>query len=146
MLKHKLGAAFAAALLGGSFATIGLAGSPVVEKIQLWDKTDGSQGMTVSAEHVKAGLVTFEVTNISTKEDHELLLVKTSFNPDQFPLDESGTRVDEDKFPGLKELGDLSEGETKTHKVKLTPGRYVMFCNEVGHFSAGMWHVLTVTP
>jgi len=34
--------------------------------------------MTVSADKVKAGTVTFEVTNISDKEDHELLLVKTN--------------------------------------------------------------------
>jgi uncharacterized cupredoxin-like copper-binding protein len=146
MIKRNLMAGLTTAVCAVSLATFALAGSPTVEKVQLWDKQDGSQGMTVSAEKVKAGTVTFGVTNISTKEDHELLLVKTNLKPDQFPVDDSGTRIDEEKFQGLKELGDLTKGETSTHKVKLTPGRYVMFCNEPGHFSAGMWRELIVTP
>src|SRR5205809_295320 len=123
MLNCTVKAALTAAVCTISLANLALAGSPTVEKVQLWDKRDGSQGMTVSAEKVKAGMVTFEVTNISTKEDHELLLVKTNLKPDQFSVDDSGTRIDEEKFQGLKELSDLTKGETSTHKVKLTPGR-----------------------
>jgi uncharacterized cupredoxin-like copper-binding protein len=136
------------AVFGASLTTAALAASPTIEKVQLWDKPDGSQGMTVSADKVKAGTVTFQVTNISTKEGHELLLVRTNLKPAEFPMDESGARVDEEKFEGqgLKELGDLTQGETATHKVKLTAGRYMMFCNEPGHFGAGMWHELTVVP
>ena len=60
-------------------------------------------------------------------------------------MDEPGTCVDEEKYEG-KELGGLTKGERSTHKVKLTPGRYMMFCNELGHFGAGKWRVPTVTP
>jgi len=146
MRIHYAGIALAATLFAASLAPAAFAQTPDVEKVQLWDKPDGSQGMTVSADKVKAGPVTFVVTNISTVEDHELLLLKTDMKPDQFPVDESGTRIDEDKLDGIKELGDLTKGETSTHHVTLTPGRYIMFCNEPGHFSAGMWHELTVTP
>jgi len=146
MRKHYAAMALAASLLAVSVAPAALADDPIVEKVQLWDKPDGSQGMTVSFDKLKAGPVTFVVTNVSTVEDHELLLLKTDMTPDQFPVDESGTRLDEEKLQGINELGDLTKGETSTHHVTLTPGRYVMFCNEPGHFAAGMWHELTVTP
>jgi len=133
-------------VLAAGFAAAAWANSPVVEKVELWNKQDGSQGMTVSFEQVKAGTVTFEVTNVSVNEDHELLLVRTELKPDQFPVDDSGTRIDESKLQGINELGDLTKGETSTHQVTLKPGRYVMFCNEPGHFGAGMWHELIVTP
>jgi uncharacterized cupredoxin-like copper-binding protein len=146
MRTYHLRIALAAVVACAGVSMAALAESPTLEKVQLWDKSDGTQGMTVSGDKVKAGTVMFEVTNISDKEDHELLLVKTDLNPEQFPLDDSQTRIDEEKFEGLRELGDLTKGETSTHKVNLTPGRYIMFCNEPGHFNAGMWHVLTVTP
>ena len=135
-----------ATVLAAGFAAAAWANSPVVEKVELWNKQDGSQGMTVSFEQVKAGTVTFEVTNVSVNEDHELLLMRTELKPDQFPVDDSGTRIDESKLQGINELGDLTKGETSTHQVTLKPGRYVMFCNEPGHFGAGMWHELIVTP
>jgi uncharacterized cupredoxin-like copper-binding protein len=146
MFKHDTRARLATTVFTLVFATAAFAASSTVEQIQLWNKPDGSQGMTVSAEKVKAGVVQFEVTNISHDEDHELLLVKTNLKPDQFPVDDSGTRIDEEKLKGIKELGDLTKGETSKHKVTLTPGRYVMFCNEPGHYAAGMWHELIVTP
>src|SRR5579885_2121138 len=146
MFRHNPLQSLAAAVLVSTFGTTALAGSLTVEKVELWNKPDGSQGMTVSAERVKAGTVLFEVTNVSNDEDHELLLLKTNLKPDQFPVDDSGTRLDEDKLPGIHELGDLTKGETSKHKLVLTPGRYVMFCNEPGHYAAGMWHELIVTP
>jgi uncharacterized cupredoxin-like copper-binding protein len=30
--------------------------------------------------------------------------------------------------------------------LNMTVGRYLLFCNEVGHFKAGMWTSVTVTP
>lgn len=144
-MGHAKAVLMATVLVAG-FSAMAWADSPAVEKVQLWDKQDGSQGMTVSLDKVKAGTVTFEVTNVSVNEDHELLLVKTDMKPDQFPVDDSGSRIDESKLVGINELGDLTKGETSTHKVDLTPGRYVMFCNEPGHFAAGMWHELIVTP
>jgi hypothetical protein len=45
-------------------------------------------------------------------------------------VDDPGTRIDEEIIGGIKELGDLTKGETSKRKVTLTPGRYVMFCND----------------
>ena len=110
---------------------------------ELWNKNDGSQGVTLSTDHVKAGKVVFIVKNISGDEDHELLLTNTA-SPDAMPIDTSGARVDEDKLKGLKELGDVHPGKTRTTTLKLKPGKYLLFCNEAGHFKAGMYAAFTV--
>ena len=68
MRSHGLGISLAATLLYTGLGATPPAASPTIEKAPLWDKPGGSQGMTVSADKVKAGTVTFEVTNISDKE------------------------------------------------------------------------------
>src|SRR5262245_48036245 len=105
---------------------------------ELWNKSDGSQGVTLSTDHVKPGKVVFNVKNISGDEDHELLLTNAA-SPDALPMDPSGARVDEDKLKGLKELGDVHPGKTRSTTLRLKPGKYMLFCNEAGHFKAGMY-------
>jgi uncharacterized cupredoxin-like copper-binding protein len=112
---------------------------------ELWDKSDGSQGVTLSTDHVKPGKVVFNVKNISTGEDHELLLA-TVDSPDALPMDASGARVDEDKLKGLKELGDVHPGKGRSTTLTLKAGKYLLFCNEAGHFKAGMYAAFTVAP
>ncbi|MGO4440351.1 plastocyanin/azurin family copper-binding protein [Rhizobium sp. RAF56] len=125
-------------------AVPGHAAGLTVVKADLWNKPDGSQGITLSTDHVKPGKVQFQVTNVSTDEDHELLLVKTDLAPADFPVDASGARVDEDKFKGLKELGDVHPGKSRNTTVTLKSGHYVLFCNEQGHFGAGMFTAFIV--
>jgi uncharacterized cupredoxin-like copper-binding protein len=122
------------------------ASSLTVIKAELWNKPDGSQGVTVTTDHVKPGKVQFQVKNVSNNEDHELLLVKTELAPADFPMDASGVRVDEDKFKGLKELGDVHPGKSRNTTLNLKAGKYVLFCNEEGHFKAGMYTAFTVEP
>ncbi len=111
----------------------------------MWDKPDGSQGMDLSATKVKAGEVTFEVTNVSKNdEEHEFLIAKTDLAPEQLPITQAGARLQESKLPDLQELGDLEPGENGTLTVDLMPGKYLLFCNEEGHFAAGMYAYLTV--
>jgi uncharacterized cupredoxin-like copper-binding protein len=124
---------------------VSAASAAQVVNAELWNKPDGSQGVTLSTNHVKPGNVSFKVKNISTDEDHELLLVKAD-SPDALPMDESGVRVDEDKLKSLKELGDVHPGKTRSTTVTLTAGKYVLFCNEAGHFKAGMYTTFTVAP
>jgi len=112
---------------------------------ELWDKSDGSQGVTLSTDHVKPGKVVFNVKNVSTGEDHELLLASAD-SPDALPMDTSGARVDEDKLKGLKELGDVHPGKARSTTLKLKAGKYMLFCNEAGHFKAGMYAAFTVAP
>ena len=141
----RLLAALAAVLLS-TFVTSAFAAGAQAVHADLWNKPDGSQGITLSTAQVKPGKVTFTVKNASADEDHELLLVKTDLAPDAFPMEADGARVDEDKFKGLKELGDVHPGKMRVTTVTLTAGKYVLFCNEAGHFKAGMLSAFTVAP
>ena len=123
-----------------------LAAGPAIVNAELWNKPDGSQGVTLSTDHAKPGKIEFKVKNVSTDEDHELLLVKIDGAPDALPMDPDGARVDEDKLKGLKELGDVHPGKTRNTTVTLKAGKYVLFCNEAGHFKAGMYTTFTVAP
>ena len=143
---HKSFLSLPGAALVCAMAISAHAAAPTVVKAELWNKPDGSQGVTLSTDHVKPGKVEFDVKNVSTTEDHELLLVQTDLAPSDFPLDASGTRVDEDKFKGLKELGDIHPGKSRKTTLRLKAGKYVLFCNEEGHFKAGMFTPFTVAP
>jgi uncharacterized cupredoxin-like copper-binding protein len=116
-------------------------------KIEMWDKSDGSQGMDVSPAKVKAGTVSFEVSNVSKNdEEHEFLISRTDLAPHKLSMTAGGARLEESKLPDVEELGDLHPGESGTLSVDLVPGTYLLFCNEEGHFGAGMFAYLTVEP
>ena len=51
----------------------------------------------------------------------------------------------EERLRGIKELGDLEPGKSGALTMTLKPGHYVLFCNEPGHFKAGMYAELVVT-
>jgi uncharacterized cupredoxin-like copper-binding protein len=122
------------------------AADPVVVEIGMINEADGSQVMTLSRGSVHAGPVLFEVMNHSADMVHEFLVVRTSVDPNAFPIKSDEPRVDEAKLEGIAELGDLSPGKSGEMKTTLKPGRYVMFCNQPGHFQAGMFAILTVIP
>jgi len=115
-------------------------------QVELWDQPDGTQGINLSTDEVKAGKVTFEITNSSHVMEHEFLIVKTDMGAEHFPMKSAGAKVDESKLEGIDEYGDVEEGETESWTTELAPGQYVLFCNEEGHFAAGMHTTFTVTP
>ena len=86
----------------------------------------------------KAGLVTFQATN-GGQLAHELVVIKTPKRADALL---KGSEADESGAVG--EIGDLPPGATKTLKVKMTPGHYVLLCNLPGHYSAGQRTDFTV--
>src|SRR5215813_10328160 len=112
---------------------------------ELWNRADGSEGITLSADHARPGRLFFKVTNISTDQNHELLLAKAD-DPEALPMVQSGERIDEDKLKGLTDLGDVHPGATRTTTLTLAAGKYVLFCNEAGHYKAGMYTAFTVAP
>ena len=128
------------------FTVPAVAADPTVVTAELWNKPDGSQGVTLNTDHVKPGEILFKVKNISTDEDHELLLVKTDLGPEAISMDADGVRVEEDNLKDLKELGDVHPGKSRNTTLTLTPGKYLLFCNEAGHFTAGMYVTFTVAP
>ncbi len=131
-------AAFLTALAGPAFA------DDAVVSIELWNNDEGKHGITLSADSLKAGQVVFNVVNKSKDMTHELLWVKTELPESAFPFTAAGVKVDESKLDGVEEFGDLDPGKAGETKVTLSPGRYVLFCNEDGHYKAGMHKVLVV--
>lgn len=95
----------------------------------------------------KAGPTTISAPNEGAVE-HELVIFKTNMDPAKLPTEANGG-VDEEKMDEVAiaagEVADVEAGETKSGKFKLTPGKYVMFCNLPGHYAQGMYGTLTVT-
>ena len=112
--------------------------------VDMSNRPDGSQVMRLDRSKVPAGKVSFKVKNSSTDMVHEFLVVPTQLTPEQFPMNKDGSRVDEKKLKGIKELGDLELGKSGTLAMTLRPGHYVLFCNEPGHFKGGMYAELAV--
>ena len=118
---------------------------PNVVVVGMTNQSDGSQIMVLNQTSVHAGTISFQVMNHSPNTVHEFLVLKTDIAPKDFPMTQDEARVDEDKLTGIKELGDLEPGKAGQMKMSLAPGHYVLFCNQPGHFKAGMVAVLNVT-
>jgi hypothetical protein len=87
---------------------------------------------------VPAGEVILRVRN-DGPDEHELIAARVPDNW-KLPLRGDGFTVDEDAVQS-SELGALEPGvpnETRTLRLKLTPGRYFFYCNMAGHFMGGM--------
>jgi uncharacterized cupredoxin-like copper-binding protein len=91
---------------------------------------------------VSAGTVEFSVTNAG-KVTHEVVVLKTDLPEGQIPADaaEPG-KVSEDASVG--ETGDMAPGAVKNVTLDLAPGKYVLICNQPGHYAAGMHVAFTV--
>jgi uncharacterized cupredoxin-like copper-binding protein len=135
-----IGAPLAPALAAGQPP----AGTASVVRVDMLERDNGSQVMEVSPAEIRAGEASFVVRNDSTELVHELLVVRTALAPGQFPINGQGTRVDESKLEDIHELEDLEPGQSGRLTLRLEPGRYVLFCNQPGHFLAGMRAELTV--
>ena len=96
---------------------------------------------------IKAGSVILEAGNFGTIQ-HELLVFRSDLAPAQYPLDADGNIVEDG--PGINLISDadnIDPGGTQSRTVDLTqPGTYLFVCNIPGHFKAGMYSAITVTP
>jgi uncharacterized cupredoxin-like copper-binding protein len=96
---------------------------------------------------IKAGTVNLEAANFGTIQ-HELLVFKSDLPASAFPVDASGDIIEDG--PGITLVSDgdnIDPGKTQTRTVDLTrPGSYLFVCNIPGHFKAGMFSAVTVTP
>jgi uncharacterized cupredoxin-like copper-binding protein len=103
-------------------------------------------GMTLSANEVKAGPVTFVVKNNATDQTHEFVVAQTDLPADQIPVNSDTHLIDEEQLTVLGEVEDLDSGAIKRLTLDLKPGRYVLVCNLASHYQSGMHSELTVTP
>ncbi|MDX8480397.1 sulfocyanin-like copper-binding protein [Mesorhizobium sp. VK24D] len=110
------------------------------------DTAKATMGIKVSPPEVKAGKVTFNVKNDSKDRVHEMIVIHLANPGRQLPYINAQNRVDEDKAGDKGEVSDLKPGVSGTLNVNLKAGKYLLICNQQGHFAAGMWTELTVDP
>jgi uncharacterized cupredoxin-like copper-binding protein len=94
---------------------------------------------------IKAGQVTFHVTNIDSSDTHSFIIFKTDLAPGNLPLDSSNNVVE--TAPGLTRIDGITTLEpnaTQDLVVTLQPGKYVAICDLPGHYQAGMYAGFTV--
>ncbi|WP_235082895.1 sulfocyanin-like copper-binding protein [Chlorogloeopsis fritschii PCC 9212] len=119
--------------------------SPPVSGANTVQVTVKEMAFQLSQSTIPAGDVEFVVTN-EGRLAHEMEVIKTDLPIEKLPLTNSD-RLDTQKAG--KKIGEIGEdelksGTTKTLKVNLTPGKYLIVCNLPGHFQAGMRSILTV--
>lgn len=117
----------------------GPASGPVSATVKEWQ-------IDLSATTLKAGSITFNITNSGDKE-HEFVIRKTDLKSDKLPLNADGEVSEE--ATELTEVGDPSElaeiksgSSNNTLTVTLQAGHYVIFCNlhvdDLLHYQKGM--------
>jgi uncharacterized cupredoxin-like copper-binding protein len=131
---------------GSSTTTQAQTPSPSDTSSQALEITMDDYTFSPSDATTNAGQVTISAPNTGQLV-HELVLAKTDADPGGLPTTSDG-EVDEAKLEArgedAGEIADVEAQDTKEGTFKLTPGRYVMFCNIPGHYTQGMYGTLTV--
>jgi uncharacterized cupredoxin-like copper-binding protein len=139
-----------AILIGLSAAAQTATRAPTVVHVELTDPSSGPdvKNMTIKADRqtIKAWPVVFDVANDSKTLVHEMIVVEVARPNSPLPYDEKTNRVIESKIRDLGEASDLDPGQTKTLRLVLRPGNYLLICNQADHFKSGMRTDLVVTP
>ncbi len=156
----KFTGAVLAMVFAGFMAGTALAADAVV-KVSMWDKgasvamvtnlamggtgdmAMASMGLKLSQDTVKAGEITFEVTNDSKDTIHEMLVVPLADGVLP-PINTELNEINEDTAGALGEVAETEPGKTGAVSFNLKPGKYLLACNIAGHYTNGMWAVFTV--
>jgi uncharacterized cupredoxin-like copper-binding protein len=110
------------------------------------DIAKATMGIKTSPGAVKAGEVTFKVTNDSKDTVHEMIVMYLADPRKPLPYLDAENRVDEDRAGDKGEVSELDPGKSGTLTVDLKAGKYLLICNVPGHYGAGMWAEFTVDP
>lgn len=105
----------------------------------------GRMSVRANVTSVKAGKVTFEVTNLSRSVVHEMIVVAVENPNAPLPYDYNAGQIPEKQVKMLGETEEMQPNAEKTITIDLKPGAYLLICNVPGHYAAGMWTPLTVT-
>ena len=105
----------------------------------------GGMSLRASVSSVKAGKVTFDVTNLSRSVVHEMIVVAVENPNAPLPYDYNSGQIPEKQVKMLGETEEMQPNAEKTITLDLKPGAYLLICNVPGHYAAGMWTPLTVT-
>lgn len=101
--------------------------------------------MKIDATSAPAGKVTFLVTNADTV-DHEVVILKTDADPAKLPLLPGVSKVDEEGAGENVGEVEVEAGTTGAGTFELAPGKYVLVCNVLTHYMAGMYAAFEVKP
>lgn len=103
-------------------------------------------GMVIKIDttKVKAGRVTLEAVNQSKNLVHEVLVVPALPPGKELPYDTKKDTVVEKRVHSLGEIHELKPGARGKLTLSLKPGEYLLFCNQPGHYKAGMSTTLVV--
>jgi len=134
-------AALAIPAAGGGAAADG---GVVQVEAELRDGAHGMLALSLGASEVRAGIVEFTIINRSHVLPHGFLIVPQPAGGGTLPYDSDHELVEEKGLKGLQGLDTIAPGQTATLRVTLAPGEYVAFCNQPGHYDAGMFQHLTV--
>ena len=91
---------------------------------------------------IRAGRTKVTLTNVGPGR-HELIVVRGGRN---LPYRLDGLTVNEERLDiiGLNAIEPIRAGATGSMTIRLTPGRYQIFCNMAGHYLGGMRSELRV--
>jgi hypothetical protein len=88
-----------------------------------------------------AGSINFEAQNKGTTP-HELVVVQSDLAPDKLTVKDG--KVDESTVKVIGEIEEFASGKTQSKAMTLTAGKYILICNVVAHYPAGMHTTFTV--
>jgi len=91
---------------------------------------------------VHPGKVTIRATNDSKTMVHELIVFRDTGAP--LPYNDESARLVEKQMNSMGEVSDLDPGKSNYRVFTLTPGNYLLICNQPQHFKRGMWARLKV--
>lgn len=148
--NYRLAAVAGLAVVSLAISACGAAATPTPAGPTTVDVTLQEWAIVPSVAEVKAGQVTFNAKNISTKEEHEMVVVKTDLGLFDLPKGSDG-KVDEEGA-GMEAIGEIAEtaaGASGTVTLDLAPGKYLLICNIVNadgtaHYGSGMSTAFTV--
>ena len=100
----------------------------------------GMMSIRADASTVKAGNVTFDVTNWSRSIVHEMLVIAVDSPDAALPYDYGKQQVIEDQVKMLGETDELQPNASKTLTLDLPAGNYLLICNVPGHYGSGCKH------
>ena len=142
MTKAHIGAGLAIALSCLPFSLIGQAAAEQVVTVTLQDPSGDPSisGMVMKTDTtaVRAGRVILQALNQSKELVHEVLVVPALPAGKELPYDAKRDMVIEKRVHSLGEISDLKPGGRGKLTVNLRPGTYLLFCNQPGHYKAGM--------
>ncbi len=133
-----------ASAIASAIASAALAAEPASVKVDLSDK-GGNDRIILSIDKVKAGAVEFEVKNSSKDQMHEFLIGPWKGKITALPYNDTKGQVKEDKLSNLEGVEDMKPLAEATMRLVLKAGKYVVFCNQPGHYKLGMVARFTVT-